>query len=111
MARQQIRCTAGKVGHIGFGSVAQRKQGLPHHFLEQVLLAVEIQIDGALADAGALGDVIELGGSEALLHERIKRSINDGDAAGFLLQFAFPCPWQFERCTHGLEPDGDMPAS
>jgi hypothetical protein len=73
--------------------------------------AVEIKIDGALADAGALGDVIELGGSEALLHERIKRSINDGDAAGFLLQFAFPCPWQFERCTHGLEPDGDMPAS
>jgi hypothetical protein len=69
----------------GNGLVASGEQRSAHHFLEEAFLAVEVEIDRALADAGAYGDVVELGGRETLGREFFQRGIDDGVAARFLL--------------------------
>src|SRR5690606_7526786 len=49
---------------------------------------VEIEVDRALADAGAHGNVVELGGRETLRGELFERGVDDGDTARLLLEFA-----------------------
>ncbi len=53
------------------------QERLPDHGLEQLLLAREVQIERALADAGAGGDVVEPGGAEAALGEDLERGVDD----------------------------------
>jgi aryl-alcohol dehydrogenase-like predicted oxidoreductase len=63
-----------------------------HHRLEQRLLAVEVEVDGALADARALGDVLDPGRAETVLDEALARSLDDLRRPRFLalLRWAFP---------------------
>src|SRR5262249_5978555 len=43
----------------------QRTQHRTQEFLEQALLVAEVEVDRALGDAGAAGDVVEPGGGQA----------------------------------------------
>ena len=54
-----------------------RQQRLAHDRLEQLLLAVEVEVERALADAGAGGDVLDPGGGEAASGEALQRRSKD----------------------------------
>ena len=54
-----------------------REDGLAHHLLEQVLLVLEVEVNGALGDARLLGHVVELGGGKALGGEHVERRLQD----------------------------------
>ena len=54
----------------------QRHDGLAHDRLEKRLLALEIQVQRALAHAGACGHVIEPRGGIALLDEKVQRRLD-----------------------------------
>ena len=56
----------------------QRHQRGPDQFLEQRLLVLEVQVDRALGDAGALGDVVEPCRGKSARDELIQRRIDDG---------------------------------
>ena len=54
-----------------------RHDGVPHHLAKELFLVREVEIDGALGEAGALGDVLEPGGGEAALAEHRERGVED----------------------------------
>src|SRR5262249_53123682 len=58
----------------------QRAQHRAHEFLEQALLVTEVEVDRALGDARAAGDVIEPRCSKAPRGELLERSSEDGGA-------------------------------
>ena len=67
------------------GAAAQRVQTLKNgdtalrtHLLEQGFLVIEIEIKGALGDAGAGGDVVEPRRLEPALGEHVERGIENG---------------------------------
>jgi len=54
------------------------------HRLEQLFLAVEVEVDRALRDARALRDVVEARGGVAALDEEIERGVEDLRRTGVL---------------------------
>ena len=71
-----------------FDGADQRGEHGAHQFLKQALLVAEVEIDGALGDAGALGHVVEAGRLEAAGGEFIERGGEDRFAAGGAALFA-----------------------
>src|ERR1039458_5847120 len=65
----------------GGGAADQRHQRRPYQFLEQRFLVLEMQVDGALGDAGAFGDVVEPRRRKAARDEFVQRRLDDGLAA------------------------------
>ena len=59
-----------------------RREHGADQFLEQALLVAEVEIDGALGDAGAARHVVEPGGGEAAHGEFVERGGQDRLAAG-----------------------------
>ena len=53
-----------------------------HHLAEQRFLGVEVEVDGALADAGEAGDVVDLGAGESGLAEDGQGGVEDLLGAG-----------------------------
>ena len=58
----------------------QRAQHRAHEFLEQALLVAEVEVDRALGDAGAAGDVVEPGGGKASRGKLLERGGENGRA-------------------------------
>ena len=48
-----------------------------HHGAEDILLGGEVEIDGALGDAGTGGDVVQPSRGEALFHEHLQGRCDD----------------------------------
>ena len=84
------RCTRAISRSRSTGSRERRDAGaavrdrLAHRPLEdrdeQVVLAAEVEVDGAGGDAGGAGDVGDLGGEEAALGEDVDGGAEDGVA-------------------------------
>ena len=55
----------------------QRRDRAEHDLLEQILLVLERQVNGALGDPGFLGDVVEPSGREAFCGEDFEPRIED----------------------------------
>ena len=55
------------------GAVDVRGDGLADHGLEELLLALEVQVDGPLAHPGDGGDVLQAGRGEAPVGEELQR--------------------------------------
>ena len=78
--QQQAEEVGGGARVLGQHPLAGFQVG-PHHLLhhraEEVFLAGEVEVHGALGHAGALRDLVHLGGREALLHEQVQRRLHD----------------------------------
>ena len=71
--RQHTQKIGGGTGvpvDLGFGRCDIGQHRLAHNGTEQILLGREIEVDGALADPGGGGNVLELGGGVATIGER-----------------------------------------
>src|SRR5207248_4155324 len=64
-------------GKLALGALDLGDDGVANDFAKQLFLVREVEIDGALREAGALGDVLETGGSETALAEDGERRIDD----------------------------------
>ena len=88
LAHEQIDDGVGERAHRhvgrahGLDGADQRREHGADQFLEQALLVAEVEIDGALGDAGALGHVVEAGRREAAGGELVERGGKDRLAAG-----------------------------
>ena len=76
-ARKQIGGRAFVAFEHVLHGVERRLHGLAHHRNEQVLLVLEIDVDRALGDAGALGDLIERGRRVAVARKLDERGFDD----------------------------------
>ena len=68
-----------------------RQQRLPHHRFEELLLAGEIEVERALADAGARRDVVDPRRAEAALGEHLERRLDDLGRPRLLAPSPTPC--------------------
>ena len=90
-------------GHVRIGLVeAEQVLGQPlllfdGQRLEQGLLAVEVDVERSLRDAGRLGDLAHAGPVEAGRHEDLARALQDLAA---LLALARLCALQHRRTRH-----------
>ena len=62
----------------------RRHQSFAHDGLEQLVLAVEIEIERAFADAGALGHVLQAGSRVAALDEELEGGARELGGSGLL---------------------------
>ncbi len=78
-SRRSSSCALGPVeGRAqAFEALDVGHQGGAHDRLEQLLLALEVEVERALADARARRDVLEPGGGEAALGEARQRRRQD----------------------------------
>src|SRR6202049_3286276 len=51
--------------------------GLPDHLAKELFLVGEVEVDGALGDSGAIGDVLESGVGEAAFAEDLESGLDD----------------------------------
>src|SRR5437868_9455304 len=79
---QQIRAASVKGADMGFDGIQLRADRLARQSLEQRFLAVEVEIDRALADAGAPRNVLHARGSESIFREGGQRCVQDFRRAG-----------------------------
>ena len=84
---EEFRAGGIRLCDVALGRFEQRHDVLPHHRLEQVFLAGVVQVQRALADAGARGDVVEPRGGVALLDELVECGIEQLAGAGLLAAF------------------------
>src|SRR5262249_22980473 len=82
--RVDVHAAQGRKGQIARRGrrdrARQRAQHRAHEFLEQALLVAEVEVDRALGDAGAAGNIIEPRGGKAPRGELLPRSSEDGGA-------------------------------
>jgi hypothetical protein len=65
-------------GNIGSLCPVDCRDGrLPDHLTEELFLVGEVEVDGALGDSGAFGDILESGVGEAAFAENLESGLND----------------------------------
>ena len=65
-------------GNIGLFCPLDRGDGrLPDHLTKELFLVGEVEVDGALGDSGAFGDVLEPGVGEAAFAENFEGGLDD----------------------------------
>src|SRR5437868_2546399 len=67
----------GRGGEAAAGGLEARADGLPNDLAEERFLVREVEVDGALGDPGASGDVVEAGAVEPLLVEDGEGGVED----------------------------------
>ena len=68
---------------------------LPDHLAEELFLIGEVEVDRALGDSGAIGDVLESGFGESAFAEDLESGLNDllGSVLGSSTPFGRFCRW------------------
>src|SRR5215510_9518722 len=74
---EQLARAAGEALRQRFSLRDDGNDRLTNQRLEQRFLAVEVQVDRALGDAGATGDVLELGGRKPAVRKDLERGADD----------------------------------
>ena len=86
-------------GERRLAALDERDDRVAHDAAEQLFLVGEVEVDRALGDAGALGDVLEAGRGEAALREHREGGVED--LLGALLWESAPA-WFGDVFGHGL---------
>jgi hypothetical protein len=98
---QEVRRLALELVDPLLGRLDRADDARADHRLEQVFLAVEVEVDRALRDARALRDVVEPRGGVAALHEEVERGVEDLARARLLAAFEAGFDSLEFRCAHG----------
>ena len=88
----------GGFGDVGPESRRQAAQPVFEQSLEQLALALEVVVDGALGDAGLLYDLVDRGGGVPMFADEGRGGLEQ------TLYRVSACAWHVESCRRGWTP-------